>query len=430
MDYDDKKEEAYLGRIGDEEEQELMELSADEYTLREYKKYGIDIYGYGSDGYTALDFEKRESDQDIFGYDRKGYKNDFDVNGINRYTGTEYDANGYNVRGFNEEGICRYTGTEYDENGFNKDGFNSNGEHYKSNIPYYKIARDSLLSLNKDLTEEQVQQIIETSSIADLEDRVGTKNSIKYAIQGIVDSLLDEKLIGVSEARYYFSDLASNIFEGKESDRIDNIREYLDRMEYKDDFIVENLSKVHDGWVKDNPHKFLQQGRDRQFQHLPIALIGWKETKSDLVFVKPIFEKLGITIDEKRLESKYNERAADFLGRHKINSADSLKDAISKGDKFYPALSGQDDIIAKLADSEFVETTLIPQIAEKGFGSIEKMKQYAEIYDRTGITIRPEDMQKALSTVKISDFRQATSDIKENSKEEKETSKDEVFLDN
>lgn len=57
------------------------------------------------------------------------------------------------------------------------------------------------------------------------------------------------------------------------------------------------------------------------------------------------------------------------------------------------------------------------------------MKQYAEIYDRTGITIRPEDMQKALSTVKISDFRQATSDIKENSKEEKETSKDEVSLD-
>ena len=403
MDYDDKREEAYWGRIADEEEQELMGLSADEYTLREYKKYGIDIYGYGSDGYTALDFEKRESDQDILGYDRKGYKNDFDVNGINRYTGTEYD-----------------------ENGFNKDGFNSNGEHYKSNIPYYKIARDSLLSWNKDLTEEQVQQIIETSSIADLEDRVGAKNSIKYAIQGIVDSLLDEKLIGVSEARYYFSDLASNIFEGKESDRIDNIREYLDRMEDKDDFIVENLSKVHDGWVKDNPHKFFQQGRNRQFQHLPIALIGWEETKSDLVFVKPIFEKLGITIDEKRLESKYNERSAEFLGRYKINSADSLKEAISEGDKFYPALSGQDNIIAKLADSEFVETTLIPQIAEKGFGSVEKMKQYAEIYDRTGITIRPEDMQKALATVKISDFRQATSDIKENSKE---TSKDEVSLD-
>lgn len=427
MDYDDKREEAYCGRIADEEEQELMGLSADEYTLREYKKYGIDIYGYGSDGYTALDFEKRESDQDILGYDRKGYKNDFDVNGINRYTGTEYDTNGYNVRGFNEEGICIYTGTEYDENGFNKDGFNSNGEHYKSNIPYYKIARDSLLSWNKDLTEEQVQQIIETSSIADLEDRVGAKNSIKYAIQGIVDSLLDEKLIGVSEARYYFSDLASNIFEGKESDRIDNIREYLDRMEDKDDFIVENLSKVHDGWVKDNPHKFFQQGRNRQFQHLPIALIGWKETKSDLVFVKPIFEKLGITIDEKRLESKYNERSAEFLGRHKINSADSLKEAISEGDKFYPALSGQDNIIAKLADSEFVETTLIPQIAEKGFGSVEKMKQYAEIYDRTGITIRPEDMQKALATVKMSDFRQATSDIKENSKEK--TSKDEVSLD-
>ena len=57
------------------------------------------------------------------------------------------------------------------------------------------------------------------------------------------------------------------------------------------------------------------------------------------------------------------------------------------------------------------------------------MKQYAEIYYKTGITIRLEDMQKALATVKISDFRQATSDIKENSKEKNETSKDEVSLD-
>ena len=57
------------------------------------------------------------------------------------------------------------------------------------------------------------------------------------------------------------------------------------------------------------------------------------------------------------------------------------------------------------------------------------MEQFARIYDRTGITIRPEDMQKALAGVKISDFRQATTDIKENSKDEKETSKDEVSLD-
>jgi len=429
MDYDDKREEAYWDRIADEEEQELMELSAEEYTLREYKKYGIDIYGFGSDGYTALDFEKRESDNDILGYNRKGYKNGFDINGINQYTGTKYDTNGFDVRGFNEEGICSYTGTEYDEDGFNKDGVNANGENYKWNIPYYKIARDSLLSWNKDLTEEQVQELIENSSIAELEDRVGAKNSIKYAIQGIVDSLLDEELISVSEARYYFSDLASNIFEGKESERIDHIREYLDRMEYKDDFMVWTLSKVHDGWVKDYQNKFFQKGRDRQFQHLPTELIGWKEAKSDLVFVKPIFEKLGITVDEKQLEGAYNERVAEFLGRKKINSTESLKEAISKGDKFYPALSGQDDIIAKLADSEFVETTLIPQIAEKGFGSVEKMEQFARIYDRTGITIRPEDMQKALAGVKISDFRQATTDIKENSKDEKETSKDEVSLD-
>lgn len=429
MNYDDKRDEAYWDMRANEEEEELLELSAEEYTMREYKKYGIDLYGYGSDGYTALDFEKRDSDRDIFGYDRKGYKNEFDVNGINRYTGTEYDTNGYNVRGFNEEGICKYTGTEYDEDGFNKDGFNSNGEHYKQNIPYYKIAKDSLLSWNKDMTEEQVQQAIESLSIAQLEDKVGAKNSIKYAIQGIVDSLLDEELIGVSEARYYFSDLADNVFNGNESYRIDNIREYLDRMEFKDDFIVWTLSKVHDGWVKDYQNKFFQEGRDRQFQHLPTELIGWKEAKSDLVFVKPIFEKLGITVDEKQLEGAYNERVAEFLGRKKINSVDSLREAISQGDKFYPALSGQDDVIAKLADSEFVETTLIPQIAEKGFGSVEKMKQYTEIFDRTGITIRPEDMQKALATVKISDFRQATTDIKENSREEKETSKDEVSLD-
>lgn len=429
MDLDDKKSEAYWNIRVEEEEKEISELSAKEITMREYEKYGIDIYGYGSDGYTAIDFEKRDSDKDIFGYDRNGYKNGFDVNGINQYTGTEYGTDGYNVRGFNDEGIYRYTGTEYDYDGFNKDGFNLNGEHYKQNIPYYKIAKDSLLSWNKDMTEEQVQHTIEKSNVAQLEDKVGAKNSIKYVIQSIVDSLVDDELIGVSEARYYFSDLADNVFDGKETDRINDIRKYLDGLEFKDDFIVWTLSNVHDGWVKDYQDKFFQEGRDRQYQHLPTTLIGWKEAKSDLVFAKPIFEKLGITVDEEQLESAYNERAAEFLGRNKINSTDSLREAIRQGDKFYPALSGQDDIIAKLADSEFVETILIPQISEKGFGSVEKMKQYAEIFDKTGITIRPEDMQKALASVKISDFRKATSDIKENSKEENEISTDEISKD-
>ena len=57
----------------------------------------------------------------------------------------------------------------------------------------------------------------------------------------------------------------------------------------KDEIVLNMLSAVHDGWVKDNSKKFF--ARDKKYQHLPLELIGWKEVEADLLFIMEQVEK-------------------------------------------------------------------------------------------------------------------------------------------
>jgi len=411
MDIDEAKRDIFLDERSQEELEELLSLSSSEFTLNEYKKYGIDLYGFGSDGYTALDFEKRDTDHDVLGFNRKGYRNGFDINGISKDTNTEYDFNGLNNRHFFENGINFATNTEFDIDGFNKEGFNAEGKHYKENIPYYQIAKNILLNENKDLPEEQVREMVISLNINELDKQVGAKKSVTYALQGILDYLVAEEAIGVSEARKYFTQLSEQTFYGEKYEP-DDISEILYRLAEPNEFVISILSKIHNGWVKDCPQKFSQEGENKQFKHMPIELIGWEEVKSDLIFVKPILEKLGMSIDEQQLEGEYNERVANFLGMRNINGIENLRDEIVKSSDFYSALEGQDEIINALSNPQFVETTVIPQIIEKSFGNVETMQRYVEIYKKTGVTILPEDMQKALASVRSQEQSRMADEIK------------------
>lgn len=49
---------------------------------------------------------------------------DFNNEGINKYTGTRYDKDGFTKNGFDVNGFHKYTKTKYDEEGFDKSGYN------------------------------------------------------------------------------------------------------------------------------------------------------------------------------------------------------------------------------------------------------------------------------------------------------------------
>jgi hypothetical protein len=95
----------------------------------EYDDNGFNVYGwnpetqlfkngteYGDDGYN------------YWGYDKDGYDNQGNYNGI------KYDKDGYDSGGFNNKGIHR-NGTEYDDEGYDinekdKYGYTREGECY------------------------------------------------------------------------------------------------------------------------------------------------------------------------------------------------------------------------------------------------------------------------------------------------------------
>ena len=114
---------------------------------------------------------------------------------------------------------------------------------------------------------------------------------------------------------------------------------------------------------------------------MPIELIGWKEAKSDLLFLKPMLEEMHIMefypylSTEEDLESAYNKRVQAFLEENGITDVSKLSEQISKGAEFYPALEGQEDIIKALQDTKFVEEQVVSGIRDKGIGTNEQISQ-------------------------------------------------------
>jgi len=131
--------------------------------------------------------------------------------------------------------------------------------------------------------------------------------------------------------------------------------------------IINILSVIHDEWVKRFPDKFLQEGRNKEYQFTPLMLLSWEEAKSDLVFLKPILESAGININEKDIEAQFEVMQKEFLIDNNLTSHESIVSAISDK-KFYPALEG----LETKNGGNIQELIMQNDIAEKMAKQIEK----------------------------------------------------------
>lgn len=258
---------------------------------------------------------------------------------------------------------------------------------------YKQIARDALMSWNG-LSEEEATKKVQESSNEELEQQVYAEGSIDAAIKGFqkysqeylknkhgygepigeYDVELFKEIIMTGE---YRSGPADDFFEiarkqmGLWRDDFDGEQMAIDTR----NMVISVLSTIHDTWVKDNQKKFF--ARDKKYQHMPIELIGWKEAKNDLLFLKPILEAMHLSdyISEEDLEQAYNQRVQAFLEEKGITDGTELSEQISRGAEFYPVLEGQDDITQALKDTEFVEEQVVSGIRDKGIGTSEQFAQ-------------------------------------------------------
>ena len=253
-------------------------------------------------------------------------------------------------------------------------------EKGKLKIPYYQVAQQALMNWNG-LSEEEAKKIVLTQSFDEIETQVYAKGSMDYAVEGIKTSLV----LSDKDAE----ELSAFIYEGKQSKIMKWLKENEDmahRLEQKtngqsivtnkmltNQLIMDTLFHVHDGWVQDNVKKF--NAREKKHQHMPSELIGWKEAKADLLFVRPIFEAAGIEVNEEELEQVYNGRVKDFFLNRGIKTARNLSDAITQGEEFYPALEGYGDILVTINEPDYVDEKIIPVIEQQGIGNIEEIRR-------------------------------------------------------
>lgn len=279
---------------------------------------------------------------------------------------------------------------------------------FKTNIPYYQVAKQALMNWNG-LSEEEAKKIISQQSFDSIDSQVYAKGSMDYAIQAIANSFatrnaeinkreeefsrvaingnpdsvsrlntdIDELMAGLSE--YVYNGGQSEIAEDmkRAAETMSDPRAYsYDKRAIKEQYnnmIMDTLFAVHDGWVKDNVKKF--NAREKKHQHMPSELIGWKEAKADLLFVRPIFESAGIEVNEEELEQVYNGRVKEFFLNYGIKSARNLSDSITQGEEFYPALEGYGEILTTINDPDYVDEKIIPAIEQQGIGNIEEIRK-------------------------------------------------------
>ena len=253
-----------------------------------------------------------------------------------------------------------------------------------------KIGISTFMKWNN-LTESEAIKKVKESSVEEIDERIGSLvkaiiegfkiSSNKFLQSNLITSFIfteyEEKVIYeiIKTGNYCFEDKkefysrikhSMGLF-GKEASKEKYIIDVSD-------MIITVLTSIHDRWVMDNQEKFYQ--RDKKYQHMPIELIGWEEAEIDYIFLKPVLEEMNLldSIKEQDIIEAYNRQVEKFIYMYDITDEEKLKELISKGDKFYSALKGQNDILNGLKDLNILNI-VVDEIRNKGIG---KNKKFAK----------------------------------------------------
>ena len=152
--------------------------------------------------------------------------------------------------------------------------------------------------------------------------------------------------------------------------------------------IYSATSRVHNQWVADNSHRFFEDRveKGRQYQYLPLELIGWQEASVDMDYVSKVAEALQLPVNIQDIRAVWEESSISLLklcdidnNPHIVNENGdiepvgyrNLHELIVNGCEGYEKY-WTPEIEAAFQNHPFVENIIIPQLEEKGIGSDEE----------------------------------------------------------
>lgn len=251
-------------------------------------------------------------------------------------------------------------------------------------VPYRKVAKEAIMSWNG-ASEAEATAAIESQSYDDLESQCYATGSMESGIKGILKYLQEQ---GIDTSDINPDDLHSDVFGPKEATEtvaqtgaLAALGEKIKGVENPEALVVDTLSTIHDDWSRGAARKFFQ--REKKHQHMPIELIGWKEAKADLLFLKPILEGAGVEVSDEQLQLSYYDRVKAFQDANNLHTTEEIASAIQGGAEFYPALEGQTEITDFMATPEGA-ATVAQQIAENGIGGDTGYQAYLAVKAEQG----------------------------------------------
>ena len=197
--------------------------------------------------------------------------------------------------------------------------------------PYRIVAKAAFMKWFN-YSEKEATKKIELESIQELENQVYAMDSIKYAVIGIAKEVgLNEK-----ETTKFFT----SIVYGGEDDTIFTIVKSR-AVGFTEEQKLNVLSIIHDGWVVNNSSEKVfnkKVSKSQLRQYTPLELIGWNEVTSDLLFLRPVIESIGVELDEEKLSQAYHVRVKNYMDEKQINDIESLTSLVRQGREYYPIL--------------------------------------------------------------------------------------------
>lgn len=201
-------------------------------------------------------------------------------------------------------------------------------------IPSREIAKRAKMAWDG-LSEEEATIEANKGTGKDAIDSVWAGKSVSDAIEGICTEL------NLTEEEK--EELIKATYDGPENEELFNtVVSKIQSHPEKERMIINILSGIHDGWVVDNAGRFdekLEKGQARQYA--PLELIGWNEATSDLLFLEPILNSLGVEVNMELLQNEFYKRLAEYVEINGIESTEDLERIIYEGSEVYPALEGE-----------------------------------------------------------------------------------------
>lgn len=232
------------------------------------------------------------------------------------------------------------------------------------------ITKDALINWDYDHETMEEKEKAAEERLATIENpEIGepiyndvVNGSVESAIRGLKEVLkLDDEMV----KKLREDIVTKNEVSPEVAEKLHNL--------FSNEKLLDVLSLIHDGWVKENGNKF--EGRPKNYQFVQLELLPFEEAVADLLFIKPILEAAGIQVDMERLEKDFSRRQKKFILKNGIRSTEDLKEKIQSGAEFYPALAGvktnkgnkegPDYEITELLKDDTISSKMAKQIEDK-----------------------------------------------------------------